>query len=207
MREEKFYERYWDAHETGHLSDFGLKWSHLTPHIPKEKGITVLDFGCGRGDIMEEMRKINPDARYVGIDVSEAAVEDAQKKYPEFEFHVISDGGRFPLGDASVDFVFTSEVVEHVYDTENAFVELGRVLKPGGRVLLTTPYHGFVKNILLALFAFDTHFDPMGPHVRFFSNKKLSDAFGKNGMKVVRRGYYGRMYPVPHSVWMLAQKQ
>ena len=54
----------------------------------------------------------------------------------------------------TADFVFSSEVLEHIYDVENAFSEVARILKPGGRLLLTTPYHGLIKNILITRFFF-----------------------------------------------------
>jgi hypothetical protein len=49
-----------------------------------------------------------------------------------------------------------------------------RVLRPGGRLLVTVPYHGGVKNVLIALFRWDEHFTPSNPHLRFFTPHTLS---------------------------------
>jgi SAM-dependent methyltransferase len=123
------------------------------------------------------------------------------------EFHEIVDGGKFPIADSSVDFVFASEIIEHVYDMENAFSEVSRVLRLGGRLLLTTPYHGFIKNLLIVLFNFDSHFSPTGPHIRFFSKKSPFSCLIKVGLKPLINGYFGRFYAIPHCMFVLAEKR
>ncbi len=202
----KFYEKFWDR-DSEKLYDFDLKWPKISKFIPKNPNMVILDFGCGKGDIIGEMAKINPTAKYIGADVSEAALDYAKDKYRSVDFKKIEDGGRFPLEDSSIDFVFSSEVVDHIYDTENAFSEIGSVMKSGGEVFITTPFHGLIKNLLLVLFGFDKHFDPIGPHVRFFSKKSLFGLLEKNNFEIVRHGYYGRFYPVPHSIFVLAKKK
>lgn len=201
-----FYEQFWEG-DSETLGDFELKWPKLSAFIPKEKGINIVDFGCGKGEMISAMKKINPGARYTGLDVSATALEYATKKYSDATFKKIEDGGSLPANDGFADFVFTSEVVEHIYDTENAFKELGRITKSGGTILLTTPYHGFIKNLMLVLFGFDTHFSPTGPHVRFFSNRTLFALLNKNGFEVEKYGYYGRFFPVPHSIFVFARKK
>ena len=202
----RFYESYWQERNEGKLEDFHLKWPKLRNYIPRNGETVCLDFGCGNGELIKEMMRLNPKAKYVGLDVSETALTMASEDVPEAEFHKIVDGGRFPMPDESVDFIFTSEVIEHVYDTENAFSEMSRILRPNGQVLLTTPYHGFIKNFLIALFAFDAHFDPTGPHVRFFSKKTLFSCLKKVRIKPKKYGYFGRIYPIPNCIFVLAEK-
>ena len=201
-----FYEQFWEG-DSETLGDFELKWPKLSQYIPKEKGVNIVDFGCGKGEMIGAMKKINPNAHYMGLDVSLTALEYANKKYIGVSFKKIEDGGPLPVSDGFADLVFTSEVVEHIYDTNNAFRELGRITKRGGAILLTTPHHGFIKNLMLVLFGFDTHFSPTGPHVRFFTNKSLFALLEKNGFEIQKFGYYGRFYPVPHSVFVLARKK
>jgi len=203
----KFYESYWQNIH-GHLDDFKTKWSKLKKFIPQESGITILDFGCGAGQILKEIQKINPRAKLIGLDVSEKALGEAKKELPGAEFYGINDGEKVPVSDNSVDFIFSSEVIEHIYDTENAVSEVNRILKPGGKLLLTTPYHGFIKNLIILLSGkFDSHFNPTGPHVRFFSKRTLSNLLKKFGFKIEKLGYYGRFYPIPHSIFTLAVKR
>lgn len=200
-----FYEKYW-VDKKGHLGDFDLKWPVLKKLVPRDKGIVVADFGCGKGEIIKAMKEINPGARYVGLDVSGEALSEARKNLPRGRFEKIEEGERFPLDDKSVDFIFTSEVIEHVYDTENAVSEMFRILKPGGRMVMTTPYHCFVKNLLIVLLNFNKHFNPTGPHIRFFTKKTLFGLLKKYGFKVRKHGYYGRFWPISHSIFVVAEK-
>jgi len=201
-----FYERYWQGRTGTKLKDFDLKWPKLRRYIPSTKEIVILDFGCGNGKIIKEMMSVNPKAKIIGLDVSESALKVASELLHGVEFRRIVDGGRFPIADGAVDFIFTSEVIEHVYDVRNAFSEMSRVLRLGGRILLTTPYHGFLKNILIVLFNFEKHFDPTGPHVRFFTKKSLVSCFRKAGLEPHEHGYFGRFYPFPHCIFVVAEK-
>jgi ubiquinone/menaquinone biosynthesis C-methylase UbiE len=211
---DKFYNAYWsrriENEEGGNAFNehrhFQLKWPKLRKYIPKDEGAFILDFGCGDGEIIKEMIKINPKAKYLGLDVSDTALERASASLPGVEFHKIEDGSTFPLTDNSVDFIFASEVIEHVYDTEKVFSEIARVLRRGGQILITTPYHGFVKNLFIVFIAFDKHFDPTGPHIRFFSKRSLYRLLKKAGLKPVAHGYFGRSYPIPHCIFVLATK-
>ena len=200
------YERYWKDKQGQPLADFRVKWPKLAPHIPREPGAVVVDFGCGNGEIIKQMQQINDSARYIGLDVSATALEAAGAALDGVELHRIEDGGRVPLPDGAADFVFSSEVIEHIYDTENAFREMARVLRPGGRLLLTTPYHGLLKNLLILLRGFDRHFDPAGPHIRFFTKRSLFAALRNAGLQATSHGYYGRIYPLSHSIYVVAEK-
>lgn len=203
---ERFYERYWSDRPDGRLGDFERKWPVLAPLIPRDAAVTILDYGCGKGDIIGEMRRLNPGARYFGVDVSETALGIARERLPGVVLHRVEDGAPVPVETGTVDFIFSSEVIEHVYDTEATFREFSRLLRSGGHVLLTTPYHGFVKNVLLVALAFDRHFNPTGPHIRFFSKRSLFKCLRDVGIEPKRHGYIGRFLPIPMSIYVLARK-
>lgn len=201
----RFYERYWET-DWEELADFNRKWPTLAPLVPRAPGITVLDFGCGNGHVLSEIARLNPHAKLIGLDVAENALVPARAKVPAGDFRKIDDGGPFPVAAASVDFVFTSEVIEHVHDTENAFRELKRIVRPGGSMLVTVPYHGFLKNLALVLFRFESHFNPTGSHIRFYTKRSLTEMLAGNGFTVTRCGYYGRFYPFSHSIFVIAER-
>jgi 2-polyprenyl-3-methyl-5-hydroxy-6-metoxy-1,4-benzoquinol methylase len=76
-----------------------------------------------------------------------------------------------------MDCVVALEVVEHLVCPRLLFEEAHKVLKPGGTLLVSTPYHGYLKNLVLSLVnGWDRHFAVAwdGGHVKFFSNKTLA---------------------------------
>jgi len=63
-----------------------------------------------------------------------------------------------------------------------------------------------LKNLLLVLLAFDRHFDPTGPHIRFFTKRSLLKGLGNVGMNVERVGYIGRFRPVSMAIYVVARR-
>ncbi|MEA2311724.1 MAG: hypothetical protein QOE28_1692, partial [Solirubrobacteraceae bacterium] len=91
-----------------------------------------------------------------------------------------------PLQHASIDLVWCSEVLEHAGDVAHLLLEARRVLRPEGRLLATVPYHGRAKNLALALGRFETHFDPLGQHLRYFTRRSLAATLEATGFTVTR---------------------
>jgi SAM-dependent methyltransferase len=98
----------------------------------------VLDYGCGEGRYLDVVGERFPHADLVGCDVSTVALEHARTLRPRAEYVELRDG-RAPLPDGSFDLIVCVEVLEHVADVELTTRELGRLLRPGGRLVLTTP--------------------------------------------------------------------
>ena len=199
-----YYERYWQDLET--LSDFSYKWPIIKKLIPVDKGIKILDFGCGKGIISSEISKINPSAIITGIDVSKKALKSARQKVPNHSFIYVNEGKNLPFKENCFDFIIASDVLEHIYDTELAFNELYRVLKHNGKILITVPYYGFIKNIIIALFFFDYIYEPTTPHIRFFTKKTLLKSLERVNLQLVKFGHYGKFYPVSSGMFVLAKK-
>ena len=94
---------------------------------------TILDFGAGRGNL--EMLNFQDDvARVIGVDIDEDILQNPFLD----EKHVITPNTPLPLKDASIDLVFSCNVLEHLADPEPVFSEIQRVLKPGGILLAKT---------------------------------------------------------------------
>jgi SAM-dependent methyltransferase len=146
-------------------------------------GDRVLDLGCGEGAFCAELAASG--AEPVGADVAEAALGRARRRHPGVRFELVPAHGPLPFADAAFDVVWASEVIEHVADTARWLSEVRRVLRPRGRLLATTPYHGRVKNVALALGRFESHFDPTGQHLRFYTRRSLRDLLEQFGFEEI----------------------
>ena len=135
-------------------------------------GERVLDLGCGAGRFVAALRDAGADP--VGVEIAEAALERARAVAAGADLRLLEPDGSIPLEHGSVDLVWCSEVLEHVADGAHLLQEARRVLRPGGRILVTVPYHGRVQAALIGLLRFDAHFDPQGQHLRFFTRTSLA---------------------------------
>lgn len=118
-------------------------------HIPaaadftNTRGLRVLEIGCGMGTDGAQFAKAG--AIYTGIDLTDAAVELARKRFQVSglpgEFHV-ADAERLDFPDASFDLVYSHGVLHHTPDIEAAVREIHRVLKPGGRAMVMLYHRG-----------------------------------------------------------------
>ena len=135
-------------------------------------GERVLDLGCGAGRFVAALRDAGADP--VGVEVAEAALARARAVAPGADLRLLEPDGSIPLDHGTVDLVWCSEVLEHVADGGHLLQEARRVLRPGGRILVTVPFHGRVQAALVALVRFDAHFDPQGQHLRFFTAGSLA---------------------------------
>lgn len=96
----------------------------------------LLELGCGEGRGVELLAPLADS--YMGIDKIKPVVEDLEKKFPDYKF-MSGVFPPFPFEDNSFDTIITFQVIEHVKDDENFIKEIRRVLKPGGKALITTP--------------------------------------------------------------------
>jgi len=100
------------------------------------EGKRVLDFGCGYGRMAKLLVEFCPFV--VGVDIVEWAIEEARQHVPEAKFFALSDGRSLPFPDGFFGGVLSWTVLQHI-EPENVtdvVVELGRVIEPGGVVVL-----------------------------------------------------------------------
>jgi SAM-dependent methyltransferase len=107
-------------------------WRDLAGHLPLVRG-AALDVGCGAQPYRE---LFGPEANYRGIDVA-AAKANFGYDLPDTTYFA---GDVWPIADGSIDFVLCTETMEHVPDPRKLLAEAARCLKPGGEILLTTPF-------------------------------------------------------------------
>lgn len=189
--------------------DFGFKdaaASHMHRHFmppllnlcgPSLKpGTRVLDVGCGNGFTAGELLARGCDV--VGIDLSGQGIEHARRSHPQGRFEQLPADDRIlqNLACDPFDLVVSTEVVEHLYAPRPYVAGCFAALKPGGRFVLTTPYHGYLKNLLLAATGhFDHHANPLwdGGHIKLWSRRTLSILLSEAGFTRLQFRGAGRL--------------
>lgn len=139
-------------------------------------GARVLDVGCGNGYWAGQFQRRG--CTVVGIDPSPTGIQIARATYPAVRFEQVGIASNTlpALGEDPFDLVVSTEVVEHLYDPPAFAAACFAALRPGGRIVVSTPFHGRLKDVVLAVTGkFDVHHDVLrvGGHIKFFSRVTL----------------------------------
>lgn len=162
-----YYEELWESlPETLVPPDREARTSFMRAHV--QAGDRVLDLGCGDGWMTAQIAAVGAAA--TGVEVALAAVARARARHPELDFRFAEIDERLPVEDGAFDTVWASEVIEHVADTARWFSEVRRVLRPGGRLLLTTPNHSRLRLLVAGI---ELYSDPVGDHLHLYSRDSL----------------------------------
>lgn len=169
------------------------------------KNKTLLDLGCGNGSLT---KLIAPSfKKTIAIDPSISGIEQAKVNYDgdiDFQNNSIENI------DENFDIISLFEVIEHVYDPISFMKKVKGRLKKDGKIFLSTPYHGYIKNLVISLInGFDHHFDPLWTHghIKFFSKKKICELCNIVGLRLVNVNYCGRIYPLSKSIICAIEKK
>lgn len=137
--------------------------------VPAAPSLEILDVGCGSG--MNSVLLAQKGHRMHGVDISDAAVEQYNRNGFDGRVGDIEVGLEYP--DVSFDFVFCSEVIEHMTSPEVLVSEMCRVLKPGGKLVLSTPNSAFWLYRVLGVLGYTVSELQHPKHFQFFSRRSL----------------------------------
>ncbi len=158
----------------------------------------ILDLGCGNGALSGQIAEWGYEI--VGLDSSRSGIDIAKKSFPQLTF--IHHDINFSLPDdlcGKFDVVVSLEVIEHLFFPRALFQRAREALNEnGGHFILSTPYHGYLKNLLLAVLnKFDDHWHPTVDfgHIKFFSQRTLASLYQEMGFELLRMHRVGRLIP------------
>lgn len=146
--------------------------------LPKNQ--KVLDVGCGNGTLLSPLASLH---ELHGVEIAEDLVERANKVGVRAVIHDV-ESSPMPFPDKTFDAVYCGETIEHQVDTDWLIAEINRVLKPGGKLILTYPNIRTALGIAMMLF-FDL--PPMyaaryrAPHYRDFTLKTIRMVLNNHG--------------------------
>jgi ubiquinone/menaquinone biosynthesis C-methylase UbiE len=112
---------------------WGFAWEYVPTGPPAH-----LDFGCGNGQFLNKLKQ-KKSGRLVGVDVSEKAVKQGRKLFPDLEIVKIYEAAPLPFDDARFGSITILDVLEHVHEQAKLLAELNRVLTDKGKLIVTVP--------------------------------------------------------------------
>lgn len=163
--------------------------------FPKE-AIKVLDVGCNTGRGGLRLKELNPNLTLLGLDCVQQRLDALPKCYSQKVYGLSTD---IPIEDRVVDVIVAGEFLEHLYpaDVDKTLCEFQRVLKIGGRLLLTTPNPNYIKNKITGASVYGpSHLTQHFPKVLRFRLQ----THGYSGVKIYGSGkvsrYLGWYFPL-----------
>jgi len=166
--------------------------------LDKKINQTILDVGCGNGSLVK--RFVSNGFNAFGTDASESGIAMASQFDPD-RFAVqdlATDELPDKFSDLRFDTITSTEVIEHLYDPR-AFIQFCKKIlmkNGGGEIILTTPYHGYFKNLILAITGrWDKHANPLwdGGHIKFWSRRTLTKLLEEQGFTITHFSGCGRI--------------
>ncbi len=181
-----------------------------------KKGKTVLDVGCGSGELGGLLKKTF-QVEVHGTDINDEAIKNAKKQGIKVIEADVEE--KWPYKDAQFDVVTATEIIEHVVNPDHFLQEAKRVLKRNGHIVITTPNLSAWFNRIIFLFGYQPFFtevstidktmglsftrritpnrEPVG-HIRCFTMKALKDILELHGYEIVLvKGTNGYYFPQP----------
>lgn len=176
----------------------------LSQHPEKRR---IFELGCGNGAVAHELSALGYDV--TAIDPSETGVEVARTRGGGFQAaqgsaydDLAARYGEFPV-------VLSLEVVEHLFYPKVFASNVASLLEPNGIAVISTPYHGYLKNLTLSIFGkWDAHHSPLWDygHIKFWSIGTLSALLSGAGLEIISVHRVGRIPPLAKSMVLVARK-
>ena len=143
--------------------------------LSDRRDLNILEIGCGAGGMLEPLSRFG---NVVGLDFSLDAMEYCKSR--GFPRVATGSGTELPFADDTFDLVALFDVIEHIEDETKALQEVGRVLKPGGKVFISVPAYQFLYS----------NNDRAVHHLRRYTSKRLRKVIESSGLRIDKVTYF-----------------
>jgi 2-polyprenyl-3-methyl-5-hydroxy-6-metoxy-1,4-benzoquinol methylase len=167
----------------------------------------LIDLGCGNGSVANVLA--HHGYQVIGVDASESGIAQGRQRFAHLELHVRSVYEDLASQFGQYHVLVSLEVVEHLYDPRKFAKTAYDLLEPGGRAIISTPFHGYWKNLALAITGrFDQHYTALwdGGHIKFWSERTLRQLLHEAGFRNITFIRVGRIRPLAKSMIAIARK-
>lgn len=205
--------------ETKVVSNYGWVDTHqVSAHAYLESAVIetcerlgakrVLDLGCGNGALTHALARAGFDV--LGCDADEAGIALARQTPSGAHFKITSvydEPSEF--GTDQFDVVVSVEVIEHLFSPRHLPRFARGLLKDDGHLVVTTPYHGYLKNLALSVLnKWDSHHSALwdGGHIKFWSRATLTRLLEDEHFTVEQFRGVGRVPLLWKSMLLTARK-
>jgi 2-polyprenyl-3-methyl-5-hydroxy-6-metoxy-1,4-benzoquinol methylase len=160
----------------------------------KDKPLRILDIGCGNGSLTNLIAQNGYEV--VGLEESESGVKFANQSFPNCHFiqGSIYNIPYTELGE-KFDIVIACEVIEHLFYPKELVRNATKCLNPNGMLIITTPYNGYLKNLIIAAIGkMDQHLTTLwdGGHIKFFSVATMTALLTSENYHNIKFKFAGR---------------
>lgn len=179
----------------------------IISEVPKDTK-SILDVGCGKAWVAQHF--CPKGVTVCSFDIALTNTEKALKKYPyDNHFAVVGDAFNLPFQPNSFDCIIASEIIEHVPAPKQFMTSLLTALKPGGQLIITTPFN---EKLNYSLCIHCNRPTPEHAHIHSFTIKKMLNFVPKEKIKTLRIYTFGNkaliklrthilLKYLPHGFW------
>jgi SAM-dependent methyltransferase len=147
----------------------------------------ICDFGCSRGQMLCDLRTLNVNSLFIGVDIIEKGLYLLHKKEPDillFKFDIT----KIPFPKNEIDVIVCLNVLEHIEDDILVIREFSRILKySGGVACIVVPYGRDLYD----------YYDKTCMHVRRYGKGELSEKLENEGFEIIYHNYLNSLLYVP----------
>jgi 2-polyprenyl-3-methyl-5-hydroxy-6-metoxy-1,4-benzoquinol methylase len=165
----------------------------ILAQIP-QGNVWTLDVGCGGAWLSQNL--VEKKQNVISMDISDINPIKAIKKNPSAYHHaLVADVFDLPFTYDSIDCIVASEIIEHVPDPKRFLAELFKVLKPGGKLIVTTPYNELIRT---SLCIHCNRLTPHNAHLHSFTEKSIQKYVPKGAKNVTLKVFNSKLLVKGH---------
>ncbi len=164
------------------------KLATFTQLVGNKKYKTILDVGCAGGYMTNEITKILPESKIVGIDAYPTAIAYGKKQYPRIKF-TVADAHKLPFPRNSFDLVICYETIEHLVNPLKALREIKRVLAKEGIAIVVMDSGILLFRVVWWFWEKTKGKIWQGAHLHPFHHKELEKTILRAGLKITKKHF------------------